>query len=257
LFSDPEDDQSRGIATGFTQTFTGDGNIIVATEHFTAGKPQTIPTLLQDALSKHPDAIYFAGRANDAATLLAHLQPTDPPIMGPNALYLIQGYPPAAHPGLSHLHFTAGAYPDEWELLGLGAQKPPFFADFKAAYDPQRQHPSGTYEYDRPSGNDILPYDAISVLLYASSIALTKGPFLGSDRRGSDLWQILNGIRGKNAFQGVSGAISFGPDGGVTDKATVIMCFGKDNFFKMDAVVGQFLVGAPLLTRFPTHSICT
>jgi serine/threonine protein kinase/ABC-type branched-subunit amino acid transport system substrate-binding protein len=257
LFSDPEDDQSRGIATGFTQTFTGDGNIIVATEHFTAGKPQTIPTLLQDALSKHPDAIYFAGRASDAATLLAHLQPTDPPIMGPNALYLIQGYPPAAHPGLSHLHFTAGAYPDEWEFLGLGAQKPPFFADFKAAYDPQRQHPTGTYEYDRPTGNDILPYDAISVLLYASSIALTKGPFLGSDRRGSDLWQILNGIRGKNAFQGVSGAISFGPDGGVTDKATVIMCFGKDNFFKMDAVLGQFLVGAPLLTRFPTHSMCT
>lgn len=257
MFYDPQDDQSRGIATGFTGTFRGDGNLIIATERFTAGKPQTIPTLLQDALSKHPDAIYFAGRANDAATLLAHLQPTDPPIMGPNALYLVRGYPPAAHPGLSHLHFTAGADPDEWEFLGLAAQKPPFFADYKTAYDPQNQHRKDPYLYDRPTGNDILPYDAISVLLYACRIALTKGSFLGSDLRGSDLWQILHGITGKNAFQGVSGAISFGPDGGVIDKATVIMCFGKDNFFKIDAVLGQFLVGAPPLTRFPTHSMCT
>jgi hypothetical protein len=158
---------------------------------------------------------------------------------------------------LSHLHFTAGAYPDEWDILGLTAEKPPFFADYKAAYDPQKQHPTGTYLYDRAPGNDILPYDAVSVLLYACRIALTKGPFLGSDLRGSDLWQILHGITGKNAFQGVSGAISFGPDGGVIDKATVIMCFGKDNFFKLDAVLGQFLVGAPPLTRFPAHSICT
>jgi ABC-type branched-subunit amino acid transport system substrate-binding protein len=258
LFSDPQDDQSRGIAIGFTKTFTGDGNTIVATEHFTAGKPQTIPTLLQDALSKHPDAIYFAGRADDASTLLAHLRPADPPIMGPNAFYLVKGYTLAARPGLGHLHFTAGAYHNEWDILGLGAQKPPFFADFKAVYDPQSQHVTDPYGYDSPYAADILSYDATSVLLYGCSIALTKGPFLGSDLRGSQLWQVLSEVTGKHAFQGVSGAISFGPDGGVINKATALVCFDtRSNDYKMDAVVGQFLVGAPPLTRFPTTSVCT
>ncbi|MDQ6659929.1 MAG: hypothetical protein M3Z24_03060, partial [Chloroflexota bacterium] len=69
--------------------------------------------------------------------------------------------------------------------------------------------------------------------------------------------QALSEITGKNAFQGVSGAISFGPDGGTINKATGIVCADKNNHFRLVAVLGQFLVNSPPLTGFPAASACS
>ncbi len=57
-----------------------------------------------------------------------------------SALYHLEGYSTEARKGLGHLRFTAYSYPDEWEILGLTDQKPAFFADYKADFDPNHLH---------------------------------------------------------------------------------------------------------------------
>ncbi len=252
VFIDIANDYSRSLADDFARRFTDDGDTIVATENYTVGKSGTIlPRLLQNALSKHPDLIYFAGYPPDASVLLAHLQPSDPPMMGGNALYELGGYSTAARTGLSHLHMVALAYPDEWDVLGLSAQKPAFFNDYISAFDPHKQHTN--YGYDRADSNVILSYDAMLALLHGSSIALTaKSPFTSSD-----LQPALRQITGNKVFQGVSGQISLGPDGNPIDKAVALVCVDKAYHFKLDGVQGQFLVGGPNQTQFPASSVCS
>jgi len=172
-------------------------------------------------------------------------------MMGGNALYELGGYSTAARTGLSHLHMVALAYPDEWDVLGLSAQKPAFFNDYISAFDPHKQHTN--YGYDRADSNVILSYDAMLALLHGSSIALTaKSPFTSSD-----LQPALRQITGNKVFQGVSGQISLGPDGNPIDKAVALVCVDKAYHFKLDGVQGQFLVGGPNQTQFPASSVCS
>lgn len=251
VFIDPANDYSSTSADGFIKRFTGDGNTIVATENYTVGKSQTIPGLLQDALSKHPGVLYFAGYPADVSVLLTHLQPSDPPVMGGPSLYQTTAYSQVARSYLGHLHFTANAYPDEWDNLGLSAQKPAFFADYKLFYDPQNTHSKNPYGFDRPDAPTMLSYDIISVLLYASKLTLAaKSSFVGSD-----LAQTLKGITGKNAFQGISGVISFGRDGNPVNKATAILC-NRQGFFMLDVLLGQFQLEGSIRTQLPASSVC-
>src|SRR5207253_8367802 len=132
-----------------------------------------LPGLLQDAESKNPDLIYFAGYASDAGVLLANL-PTSGPyahlaVMGGDALYELKGYPPSAGPGFNRLRFTSFAYPDEWDVLHLTAQKPAFFKEYPADFDPNNQHPRGSYGYTRADNDVILSYDAMLAILNASA----------------------------------------------------------------------------------------
>ncbi|TMC21765.1 MAG: hypothetical protein E6J34_08610, partial [Chloroflexi bacterium] len=129
VFTDIKNDLLQGLANGFINRFTEDGNTVVAKEYYTVGQTGTLPEQLKDALSKHPDMIYFAGYPADAAGILAHLQPSDPPVLGGCILYQLPAYPPEARSGLSHLSFTTFSYPDIWDVLGLTAKKPAFFAD--------------------------------------------------------------------------------------------------------------------------------
>jgi ABC-type branched-subunit amino acid transport system substrate-binding protein len=241
LFVDNGDPYSQSLAADFQQKFEADGNHIVATEQYTVGAAghAALPDLLRQAESKQPDLIYFSGYAADASVLLSNVSTSTPPILGGDALYELGGYPPSARAGFSHLRFTAFAYPDEWDVLHLSAQKPRFFGDYSAIFNPNAQHPRGQYGYTRADNDVILSYDAMTALLQGSaSLLKTKSAFTASDLR-----KALLNINGAHAIQGVSGQISFGPNGEPTNKAIVVLSVSPQGYITMQTAVGCFQLG--------------
>lgn len=245
LFVDPTDPYSQSLANGFSKQFTADGNKIVVTENYTEGKESTIPPALQDALSHNPDLIYFAGYSNDVSVLLTNLptsgQFANLQVMGGDGLYELAGYPPTARAGFGRLHFTAFAYPDEWTALGLASKAPSFFNDYANTYDPNRTHTASPYGYSRADNDAILSYDAMQALLYASKMALSGGK---TSITPVELQQALSKLNGPNAIQGVSGQISFGPDGNPVNKAVVVLYVDPNDHIKLVSVSGTFLLGS-------------
>lgn len=118
------------------------------------------------------------------------------------------------------MHFTAFAYPDEWEVLGMSSQKPAFFSDYATTYDPLKRHHGSPYGYTRPDNDTILSYDAMVALLKGCDIAFSSSKNAITPE---DLRQALATINGANAFQGVSGQIAFGQDGNPVNKAIVML----------------------------------
>lgn len=242
-FVDPADSYSRSLEQGFSTQFTADGNKILATKNYITGQNghADLPRLLQEAESTNPDIIYFAGHAADVSILLANLPTTGQfstlPILGGDALYELN-YPPSAHVGFNHLRFTAFAYPDEWDVQNLQSQKPGFFSDYSAAYNPNNQHANGQYGYTRPTADVILSYDAMLTMLKASNIALSSSISLTP----ADLQKALQQITGAKAIQGVSGQISFGSNNDPSNKAIVVLYVDPKGFIHLNSVQGCFLV---------------
>ncbi len=250
LFYDQANLYTQSLADAFRKQFTADGNQIVATETYTITKPANFSRLINDAATHNPDLIYFAGYANDASVLLTDLPTTGPlattPVMGGDALYEIGGYQSSFRAAASRLNFTTFAYPDQWQFLcGQGqtyaCTPPSFFADYKAFYDPNNQHTTGSpYGYTRADGDAILSYDATLAMLTAVNNALT-----GSKKAitPSEMLQGIKAIQGKNAIQGVSGQIAFGSDGNPINKALVILKVVNGGFFTLVSVQPCFPVG--------------
>ncbi len=242
LFEDPTDSYSKSFGEAFKRQFTADGNSIVVTEPYTVDKPETLASRLQDALTHNPDSIYFSGYWPDVSVLLSDL-PTSGQfanllVMGGDGLYVLGGYSQEAHANLGRLRFTALAYPDEWDVQHLTAQKPPFFRDYPEHFDPGGAPHLSPYGYSRPDSEVMLAFDATFALLEGCRIALTSGKRnISSD----DLRHALTTITGSNAIQGVSGQIAFGPDGNPVDKAVVVLAVTQDGRFQMQGVQGTFL----------------
>lgn len=248
LFVDPADSYSQSLATDFSKLFSGLGGHITVTERYTVGKPDTLPTSLDAALkaTPTPDLIYFSGYATDVSTILTNLpnyaQFPNMRVMGGDALYNLDGYPSSARAGFNRLRFTTFAYPDEWEVAGFANKKPPFFTAYVAAFDPNRLHKGNPYGYTRPNNDVMLSYDATIALLKGCAIALHGGKTSPTPQ---DLRQALTQISGANAFQGVSGQISFGSNGDPVDKAIVILAVNPQGFIQMNPhFEGKFLLGS-------------
>ncbi len=248
LFVDPADAYSSSLAADFSQQFKADGNNIIVTENYTVGSQGQgkLPGLLQDALSHNPDLIYFSGYASDISVLLANLPASGPfanlQILGGDALYELGGYSSSARAGFNRLHFTSFAYPDEWDIAGLKAQKPAFFTDYASAFNPNSQQPSGIYGYTRTSSDVMLSYDATVALLTASNGALS-----GAGKTSitpADLQQALTRITGAQAIQGVSGPIEFGPDGDPINKPFVILFVDPQGRIHQERLLGCLKIGA-------------
>jgi ABC-type branched-subunit amino acid transport system substrate-binding protein len=239
LFYDPTDPYSQSLASDFSQQFKVDGNSIVVEEKYTVGKPDTLPARLQDALSHNPNLIYFSGYASDVSTVLVNLPAGNLPVMGGDALYELGGYPSSARAGFSHLRFTAFAYPDEWAVLGYTSKQPIFFSEYPAAFDPNGLHKGSPYGFTRADNDTILSYDAMVAVLKGCDNALSIGK---QNITPDALQQGLKAITGANTFQGVSGAIAFGPDGNPVDKAVVILYVDPEGRIKMEpTALGHFL----------------
>jgi len=205
-----------------------------------------LPSLLTDAEKHNPDLIYFSGYASDVAVLLTNLptsgQFANLQILGGDALYELGAYPSSARAGFNRLRFTSFAYPDEWDVLHLTAQKPPFFTEYPADFDPNNQHGTGhgnPYGFTRADNDVILSYDAMLAILHASANILQGGTTQKVKPTG--LQQALSKINGAQSFQGVSGQISFGPDGNPINKAILILVVSQGGFIQMESASGTFL----------------
>jgi serine/threonine protein kinase/ABC-type branched-subunit amino acid transport system substrate-binding protein len=246
VFEDPANSYSQSLATGFSNQFKANGGT-TTTVNYTVGDQQSVANALQQALSSNPapDLLYFAGYANDVSVILEQLpKNTNFPnlqVLGGDALYELGGYPQSAREGFSRLHFTAFAYPDEWDVLGYGSKKPSFFTDYANYFDPQRQHTGSPYGFTRAAYNVVLSYDAMLALLQASNNVLKSG---NAHPTPTDVQQALTQINGANAIQGVSGQISFGSNGDPTNKAVIVLYVSQGGFIQMEPKLGAgtFLV---------------
>jgi ABC-type branched-subunit amino acid transport system substrate-binding protein len=241
LFVDTTNPYTQSLAKDFSDQFQADGRTIVVKESYMVGHPATLPAALQDALKHHPDLIYFAGYGSDLGTLLTDLVSLGAPstllVLGGDALYELN-YPSSARAAFNRLRFTAFAYPDQWDVLGLTARKPAFFSEYANAFDPNRQHTVSPYGYIRPDSDVMLSYDASVALLKGCSIALNAGK---QTLTREDVQQALAQLHGPNAFQGVSGQIAFDSHGDPIDKSIVILYVDPDGHIKMEPVrLGQF-----------------
>ena len=246
LFIDPTDAYSVSIGNAFKQRFESDGNRVIE-EHYTVGKPTTVTTALQDALLHTPDVIYFAGLADDANVVLAHL-PTEGPfaqikVVGGDGLYSIGSYSKDAvvQRNFHRLCFSAFAYADTWGYLGAKTQ-PPFFSDYPAFFDPYQQHGTGAYGYSRADGDVILSYDATVVLLKAYQKVLTanNNAIVTTNITPTQLRDSLATITDANAIQGVTGRIAFGANNDPVNKVVVMLAVSPTGLIQLQSVQGQF-----------------
>jgi ABC-type branched-subunit amino acid transport system substrate-binding protein len=237
---DPSNLYSQTLAQAFTNSFVAQNAGIPNKVIYSSDNIQSLEKAAMIALNYKPDLIYFAGDSSDLDLFLAKFNTyfssfstTQRPylqILGGDGLYDPNGY----RQNLPTLRFTAFAYPDEWAFQGL--YTPPFFPEYAHAFDPQIQHP-GTYAYARPDSNAILAYDATQTLLQATkNVLATQGQNLTPFRTDS-LRQALASI----VVQGISGQISFGPDGNPRNKALVLLYVDSQNRTQLQAIYGQFL----------------
>jgi len=243
LFADPTDLYSKELAVDFEQQFIADGNNIVASENYTVGHPLMLPGLLQDALKYNPDVIFFAGYAEDIGILLTNL-PTSGPFAHLQVLgadLLDESYPGKASAEFNRLHFTSYFDVGTWNFLHQAAKKPIFFTDYPQDFDPQKQHTGDPYGYTLAEVNSSLSYDAMLALLTGCNIALSGGKKTFSP---SELRQALTKITGSQAIQGVTGQISFGPDGNAVNKAVILLKLDPNGNPVIDSVQGSFLLGS-------------
>ncbi|HEY4036168.1 MAG TPA: ABC transporter substrate-binding protein [Ktedonobacteraceae bacterium] len=240
LFEDPQNPFSSSLAGDFLQDFVQDGGQLAVEELYTAGKPETLPSQLQDALSKSPDLIYFSGYASDANILLSNQLPPNLPVLGGNALYDPEVYSAIARTSsFTHLHFTADAYPDEWNILGYSDQEPAFFSEYQTYFDPHKRYLSGTYGFTRPDSGVMVAYDATLAMLSGCNMVLSSGKQFVTPE---DLELELRNLNGANAIQGVSGQIAFGPDGNPINKAVLLLYVDSQGAIYMyPTILGQFI----------------
>jgi ABC-type branched-subunit amino acid transport system substrate-binding protein len=239
IFYDPSSPYSESLAASFKEQFTADGNSIVAQETYTSGHPETILDLLHASLLVNPDLIYFSGSPTDIAVVLNNLPSPGPKVMGGDILSRMIYFPNNLQVNLNHLYFTAFAYSDTWNFLKL--PQPSFFNSYSQTFDPSRQHVGNPYGYTRPDSDSILAYDAMLAVLTASKNILAKGK---TSFTSIDLRHALAKIAGSQAVEGVSGLISFEPDGDPVHKAIVVLSASPNGHFQVISVLGHFSANA-------------
>jgi len=240
VFADPSDSYSRSLGEDFTKAFTDSsiGGQVATKINYTRGNAQSITTGLEQVanLGSMPDLIYFSGYASDMNTILSDLPKykalDSTKIMGGDALYELGGYDQGGRPSFNRLHFTAFAYPDEWDILGQSDKKPAFFKDYIDAFS--ASNPQGSYGFTRASNNVMLSYDATLTLLTGVKNSLNGAKTLKPEA----LQQALQKITGTNAVQGVSGQISFGADGNPVDKPIIVLKVSNDGHIQMEPKLG-------------------
>jgi eukaryotic-like serine/threonine-protein kinase len=241
VFTDPLNAYTSSLSADFTAQFQNDGGTVLKTENYTVGEASSVLSAIKDTVKySTPDTVYFAGYASDLSTLMTYMAQNNfwphVQIVGGDGFYQLHGYQTSSRPVWFRLHFTAFAYPDVWDVLGLGAKKPAFFANYTQDFDPAHKRPIGDYGWNRTDNDVMLSYDATVTFLTAVH---DIGNFQISAR---GVEQALTQLNGSKAFQGVSGQISLGSDGNPINKAVLFLNISPQGYINMvrGPVAGQF-----------------
>jgi len=241
LFIDASDPYSETLGNDFQKQFTADGNTVF-TEQYKEGTGghAALPQLLNNALSRNPDIIYFSGYASDVSVVLTDLPTSGPfakiPVLGGDALYELGGYTSSASAADRHLRFTSFAFPDEWNG---SSNKPAFFGEYSSDFDPSRVQTSTPYGYTRADSDAMMSYDATLVLLNGSNALLSSNKAI----TGSALRAVFLTYTGAKAIQGVTGQISFASSGDPVNKAFVVLFVDANGFIQQQSIQGCLQVG--------------
>src|SRR5437763_10092804 len=106
LFYDPKDAFSNNLASDLMDNFTASSEVTVVEEKYTIGHPETLSTLLTDAIKHHSDLVYFAGYVADMNALLINLpSSSNLAVMGSDSFYQLQDYSIVSRSSFARLHF--------------------------------------------------------------------------------------------------------------------------------------------------------
>jgi eukaryotic-like serine/threonine-protein kinase len=249
IIYDPGNENSLNLADDFQGQFNDSTHRVVDKESYTLGNSEALPDYVRATLRGEPDLIYFAGGyPNDVGAVLRALPSSSVNVFGADTLYQASHYSDSTQASNGRLYFTAFSFPDTWE--NLKHKVPPFFAEYRKAFDPlsTHNHPNmNPYGFSRPDNDVMLSYDAMSTLLDASKTMLTSvetnsGPkVLQQDlenKKGSQkLQQMLTQMK---ARQGVSGLISFDNNGNVQNKTVVVLQIDEYGSTQIRDIQGKF-----------------
>ncbi len=220
IFYDPNDKYSTDLASAFSNHFDGQ---IVGEDTYSTDQPDQLIKKATSLVKTTPDLklLYFAGYPADASQLLQQIQGVH--VIGGDALYQMAHCPLSICPQSSpdELYFTAPAFPDETDQLGLNAQllaqknwlqltRDQFIAEYTTQFGTSK-HVGNPYGYVRADSDVILAYDATCAFLYAS---------LNGQLNPQGMQQTLQNMRDT---YGVSGHITFNSDGSANDKPVLIL----------------------------------
>ncbi|QBD81318.1 hypothetical protein EPA93_37230 [Ktedonosporobacter rubrisoli] len=222
ILGNQDDLYSQNLADDFEHNFAGPDTSSKRKNYSKITPQYNIHNILNTALDKGIDFIFFAGNSDDASELLQDpLLKQEPykhiPIIGGDTLYNLRGnYPDTAR---GRMYFVGFAFPDEWDQQ---QQMPLFLQNYGknplswSIFDPtHKQCPDGPYGCDRADNHAILSYDATKTLLEAARRALLRVPT--PPHLTEEVNNQLNELHGANTVQGVSGLLDFAPnEDGVT-----------------------------------------
>jgi ABC-type branched-subunit amino acid transport system substrate-binding protein len=238
IFKDPDEPFSRNLSANLVKQFTEDKYKHFSIEEFQTADEVRLAQQVQKALTTYkPDLLYITtNTVGDVATLLNSIPATAEyanlkVFTGGAGYELVQS---ANKPGgYARLLFSSSAYPDGWLILAPGEPEPPFFKAYSAVYDSHNQPP---YTYRRANGEVMMHYDALYAFLVGNKIAGKQDPIP------EDIKNALSQINGSQSFQGITGAISFGPDGNPINKVHFILRVADGGFNHLAAYRGCFLL---------------
>ena len=227
IFYDPHDKYSTDLANAFAVYFRG--QIIQPKLTYTTGHTGQMLESASSLIRDNPSLlIFFTGYPADAADLLNFTKAwPQVHVLAGDSLYQMVHCPPTICASLEKISFTAPAYPDEADCLRQ--ERPAFFDEYTRQYDPKKVHIGNPYGYGRASSDSILAYDATFTFSQASLRAAT--PLTGISMQ--------QALAKTTHLQAASGQISFGNDGGPTQKAVFIL--SADHGLKLKAMpVGYY-----------------
>jgi ABC-type branched-subunit amino acid transport system substrate-binding protein len=238
VFEDPTNFYSHSLAEAFRKSFADETHSIISNSTYTVnGDPTELIKAVEHALTQKPDLLYFAGYVRDASIVVQHLPPCTRSssclkMMGGDGLDVQGDNSLETYKSYGRILFTSFAFADKRKDQGLSSDDP-FFKDYARAFDPHDQYRPRTYGYNLADASAMLSYDATGVLLHASTQLLESGKLHFSR---DDLRLALTQITGEQAFQGVSGKISFADNGNVTGKAVLVLIGRSDGRIDLGSV---------------------
>ncbi len=238
VLEDQQEPFSQNLVQDFMTQFNTNGYQVLATEQFhTGGSTNELSGIVKSALKMQPDVFFMA--ANSASIYQSLLVPiySLPPsnqlqIITDSSIYPIVDNLQKKIGDVTRLHFASGAFPDEWEVIKPSAKTPSFFDEYSQAFwysvFPSQNLPPNTYGYTRADVFVMLAYDGLSVLLKGMEIA-ERGKSVVNVTPGTmnitpdDLQRSLTMISGAQAFQGITGQISFDGNHDPTNKELLLL----------------------------------